>query len=72
MSLSHGINTYKDDTNFAMVKEAAVGIPFFIGAWPCHQGSGFVNKPQVAYSFSEAKEIGGYSTEWRNSDGSPK
>ena len=72
MSLSHGINTYKDDTNFAMVKEASVGIPFFIGAWPCHQGSGFVNKPQVAYSFSEAKEIGGYSTEWRNSDGSPK
>ncbi len=72
MSLSHGINTYKDDTNFAMVKEAAVGIPFYIGAWPCHQGGGFVDKPQVAYSFSEAKKFGGYSTEWRNGDGSPK
>ena len=72
MSLSHGINTYKDDTNFSMVKEAAVGIPFYIGAWPCHQGKGYVDKPQVAYSFSEAQELGGYSTAWRNGDGSPK
>lgn len=72
MSLSHGINTYKDDTSFTTVKEATVGIPFFIGAWPCHQGGGFVGNPQIAYKFDEAKELGGYSTEWRNGDGSPK
>lgn len=45
--LKHGINTYKDSDSSGIigVKTAAVGIPFFIGAWPCHQVDGAVNKP---------------------------
>ncbi len=72
MSLNHGINTYKSDTNFAVVKTAAVGIPFFIGAWPCHQAGGFVDKPQQASTYNEAVKLGGFSYEWRNDDNSPK
>ncbi len=72
MALNHGINTYKSDTAFAAVKEAAVGIPFFIGAWPCHSAKGFSDKPQLANTFSEAAELGGYSEEWRDADGTPK
>lgn len=70
--LRHGINTYKDDTSIVSVQVAAVGIPFYIGTWPCHLGKGYVGKPQLANDFSEAKELGGYSEEWRNEDGSPK
>lgn len=72
MSLNHGINTYKSETDFAAVKEAAVAIPFFIGAWPCHAGEGFKGKPQLVNSFTEAKKLGGYSREWRDVDGNPK
>lgn len=72
MALRHGINTYKDATDFTVVKQAKVSIPFFVGAWPCHSGKGFTDKPQMAYSYSEAKELGGYSSEWRYPDGSPK
>lgn len=70
--LKHGINTYKDDTGVVAVQTAAVGIPFFIGAWPCHCGRGYTGKPQLVNDFSEAKELGGYSREWRGADGSPK
>ena len=70
--LHHGINTYKDDTNFATVKTAGVGIPFFVGAWPCHTAGGFTGKPQLITSFSDAEKLGGYSEEWRTSNGSPK
>ena len=45
--LHHGINTYKDETNFATVKTAGVGIPFFVGAWPCHSAGGFTGKPHI-------------------------
>ncbi len=72
MALRHGINTYKDDTGVVAVQTAAVGIPYFIGAWPCHRGKGYTGKPQLAESFAEAKELGGYSDEWRNGDGTPK
>jgi phage tail sheath protein FI len=72
MSLNHGINTYKSDTDFSAVVEAAVGIPFFIGAWPCHTGKGYTGKPQIATSFTEAKELGGFSKEWRDANGDPK
>lgn len=72
MTLRHGINTFKDDTGFVSVQTAAVGIPFFIGAWPCHRGKGFAGKPQIAADFAEAQELGGYSTEWRFEDGKPK
>lgn len=72
MALRHGINTYKDDTGVVAVQTAAVGIPYFIGAWPCHRGKGYTGKPQLSSGFSEAEELGGYSTEWRNADGSPK
>ncbi len=72
MALRHGINTYKDDTGIVAVQAAAVGIPYFIGAWPCHRGKGYTGKPQLTNGFSEAEELGGYSTEWRNEDGTPK
>lgn len=73
MALNHGVNTYKSETNFAAVKEAAVGIPFFVGAWPCHTTEkGFVDKPQLVTSYDEAVSLGGYSSEWRDSDGNPK
>lgn len=72
--LRHGINTYKDteDSGVIAVQAAAVGIPFFIGAWPCHSGKGYAGKPQLVSSFSEAKTLGGYSSDWRNTDGTPK
>lgn len=72
MALRHGINTYKDDTGVVAVQTAAVGIPYFIGAWPCHRGKGYTGKPQLSTGFGEAEELGGYSTDWRNEDGSPK
>lgn len=70
--LQHGINTYKNDTNFSETGTVAVGIPCFIGAWPCHHGAGFKGKPQIAYSFSDAVELGGYSDDWRDASGNPK
>ncbi len=70
--LEHGINTYKEDTSIVSVKTAAVGIPFFIGAWPCHTGKGYTGKPQYVTSFSEGRELGGYSAEWRTAEGKPK
>lgn len=70
--LQHGINTYKDDTGIVAVNVADVGIPFFIGAWPCHHGKGYTGKPQYSTTFAEAQELGGYSTEWRDADGKPK
>lgn len=72
MSLNHGINTYKSETDFTAVKKAAVGIPFFIGAWPCHAGKGYTGKPQFASNFTEAKKLGGYSAEWQDAEGAPK
>ena len=72
MSLNHGINTYKSDTEFSAVIEAAVGIPFFIGAWPCHAGKGYTGKPQLVTSFSEAKDLGGFSKAWRDANKAPK
>lgn len=70
--LNHGINTYKDKTKFASTKTAAVGIPFFVGAWPCHQAGGYTGKPQIAYNMAEAQKLGGYSAEWRDDNGAPK
>ena len=70
--LNHGINTYKSDTAFSAVKTAAVGIPLFIGAWPCHMGEGYKDVPVLATSFGEAEKKGGFSYKWRNADFSPK
>ncbi|MBD5112685.1 MAG: hypothetical protein HDT42_09195 [Ruminococcaceae bacterium] len=70
--LRHGINTYKDTEDVFTVQSAAVGIPFYIGAWPCHMGRGYAGKPQYVKKYGEAKDLGGYSDEWRNADGSPK
>lgn len=64
MSLNHGINTTKKDTSYASVTRGTVGIPFFIGAFPCHQGDGFKGVPQIAYTFDEAKKAFGYSENW--------
>lgn len=72
MALKHGVNTYKSPTNFAAVQEAAVGIPFFVGAWPCHAGKGFKGDPQMVTSWDEAVELGGYSAEWLDADNKPK
>ncbi|MCH5207540.1 MAG: phage tail protein [Oscillospiraceae bacterium] len=70
--LNHGINTYKDDSGYVTVKSAACGIPIFFGAWPCHTAKGFMGKPQLVNGFAEAKELGGYSDEWRTENGDPK
>ncbi len=70
--LNHGINTYKSDTKMVGVKTASVGIPFFIGTWPCHAGEGFKGTAQLVNSMSEARTLGGFSYDWRNADGSPK
>lgn len=73
MALKHGVNTYKSPTNFAAVKEAAVSIPFFVGAWPCHTTSkGFVGQPQLVTSWDEAVSLGGYSAEWLDDNKKPK
>lgn len=70
--LQHGINTFKDDTGSVAIQVAAVGIPFFIGAWPCHTAKGFAGKPQYCTSFEEAQGYGGYSSEWRYKNNAPK
>ena len=69
---NHGINVYKSDASFASAQECKYSIPFFVGSWPCHTGGGFTGKPQLVKSFAEAKTLGGYSDEWRESTGSPK
>lgn len=71
MSLNHGINTYRSDTNFTDTRSTRVSIPFFVGAWPCHTAGGAAGKPQMAATFAEAKALGGYSTVWRTADGKP-
>lgn len=70
--VQHGINAYRDKSTAVSVLTAAVGITFFIGAWPCHTAKGFTGKPQIATSFAEAKQLGGYSDDWRTEDGKPK
>ncbi len=70
--LQHGINTFKDSTGAVAVQVAAVGIPFFIGAWPCHTAKGFTGNPQYCTNFNEAQNYGGYSPEWRYENNSPK
>lgn len=70
--LQHGINAYRDKTAAISVVTTAVGITFFIGAWPCHTAKGFTGKPQLVTSMAEAKQFGGYSDEWRDEDGKPK
>lgn len=72
MAFNHGINTYTDGTNFVSTKQTVGGVPFFIGAWPCHGADGFRGSPQVINSFDEARRIGGYSEKWRNEDGTPR
>ena len=70
--LNHGINTVKSETNILDTAETLVGIPFFVGAWPCHTKGGFVGKPQLVRNLSEAKALGGYSEDWRDASGNPK
>ncbi len=70
--VNHGINAIKGSNGTVSVKKTAVGIPFFIGAWPCHAAGGYTGKPQYAATFPEAKEIGGYSEQWRSESGKPK
>ena len=70
--LNHGINIHKNDAKFIDTQKTSSGIPFYVGAWPCHMAGGYTGKPQLATSFEDAKKLGGYSEEWRDSDGSPK
>lgn len=73
MALKHGVNTYKNPTNFAAVQQADVGIPFFIGCWPCHASTtGYTGEPQMVTSWDEAIDLGGYSPEWLDSNNAPK
>lgn len=70
--MNHGINTYKSAASTSSVTKAGCGIPFFVGAWPCHTAGGYTGMPQIAHSFAEAKQLGGYSDEWRTAGGAPK
>lgn len=70
--VQHGINTYRERTPSVAVTTGTVGVTFFIGAWPCHSAKGFTGKPQLVTTFPEAKKLGGYSDEWRTTDGKPK
>ena len=73
MALNHGINTFKDESNFVTTKRNDYSsIPFFIGCWPCHTAGGYTGKPQIANTFAEAKALGGYSENWRTAEGAPK
>lgn len=72
MSLNHGINTYKSDTQFTSVTKAQVGVPMFVGAFPIHKvGGTFNGNPILVNNFDEAKALG-YSDAWRDSSGAPK
>ena len=70
--VQHGINTYRESTPSVAVTTGTVGVTFFIGACPCHSAKGFTGKPQLVTTFPEAKKLGGYSDEWRTTDGKPK
>lgn len=72
MSLNHGINTYKVDTQFTSVTKAQVGVPMFVGAMPIHKaGAAFNGNPILVNNFEEAKALG-YSDAWRTAAGAPK
>ena len=72
MSLNHGINTYKSDTQFTSVTRAQVGVPMFVGAFPIHKvGATFNGNPILVNNFDEAKALG-YSDAWRDASGGPK
>lgn len=70
--LNHGINVYKNSTEFPARVNAEVSVPFFIGAWPCHTAGGYSANPTLIKSFEAAKREGGYSDEWRDTSGNPK
>ena len=72
MSLNHGINTYKKETQFTSVTKAQVGVPMFVGALPIHKvGAVFNGNPILVNNFDEAKALG-YSDAWRDVSGNPK
>lgn len=72
MSLNHGINTYKNETQFTSVTKAQVGVPMFVGALPIHKvGAAFNGNPILVNNFDEAKALG-YSDAWRDASGGPK
>lgn len=62
--LNHGINTAIKDTSFLALKQSDIGVPFYVGCWPCHAGAGYTGLPQLVRSFGEAKALGGYSENW--------
>ena len=70
--LNHGINAKKAETNFVEANEIRVGIPFFIGAWPCHTAGGYTGKPQLIRTYAEAVAAGGYSDDWKDASKNPK
>lgn len=72
MSLNHGINTYKAETQFTSVTKAQVSVPLFVGAFPIHKvGAAFNGNPILVNNFEEAKALG-YSDAWRDASGDPK
>lgn len=64
MSIAHGINAFKKTASPRDLNKSTVGIPFFVGAWPCHVAGGYTGLPQLAEGFEAAEALGGYSDAW--------
>ncbi len=62
--LNHGINTAIKDTSFLALNQSDVGVPFFVGCWPCHAGAGYTGQPQLVRSYDEAVALGGSADDW--------
>ena len=62
----HGVYTSEVPTSIISPVEATAGLPIVIGTAPINLANSkeYVKKPLLAYSFTEAVEALGYSTDW--------
>ncbi|UTW68681.1 hypothetical protein KHA80_14395 [Anaerobacillus sp. HL2] len=64
----HGVNVSEVPTSGVSSVEAAAGLPVVVGTAPIHLAANqdYVNKPLLAFSYSEVVKGLGYSSEWKD------
>lgn len=66
MSYKHGVYVSERATSIKAPVQASAGIPVVVGTAPIHlaKTQEYVNKPLLAYSYDEAVQNLGYSSDW--------
>lgn len=68
MTYKHGVHVSEVPTSVVPPAQTTAGLPVVVGTAPIHLASSreYVNKPFLAYSYSEAVKNLGYSSNWKN------